>query len=104
MVVGLIIGGVYTCGSHPSLWRVLRAARSRAPLPLLPSPPPPHHHSAISRICQNDEAYLDNPDIIKANTVLEVRLLAVTRLWLILHHSMDCILTPIVCHPLYINK
>lgn len=31
--------------------------------------------SAISRICQNDEEYMDNPDIIKANTVLEDRAL-----------------------------
>ena len=32
-----------------------------------------HHHRAIDRICMNDEAYMDSPDIVKAQTTLEDR-------------------------------
>lgn len=38
------------------------------------SHPPAHpHHSAVTRIVQNDSAYMDSPDIVKAQTTLEER-------------------------------
>ena len=55
---GVVVGGVV--GFPPPLSPFLELALGLTPFSHIYN-----GHSAIARICQNDEAYLDNPDIIK---------------------------------------